>query len=380
MQMPMLDSHSLDIRVDLDSLAANYNAFRQLCSDAEVAGVVKADAYGLGMEPIAKQLVRYGCKTFFVAHLKEAVSLRQAGVSGDIYVLNGLLPGSEPAYRAYDVRPVLTALDQWGCWQTYCSAEGWQGKAAIYIDTGLNRLGLRLEEVGTIKHLVRRHPSLLALVMSHFACADELANPRNQEQMSRFEEVLAGFPGTPKASMAASAGSHLGRRSRFDIVRPGIGLYGGNPFADRPNPYVPVVTVQARLIQVKTYLSGEYVGYGSGCRLNRDCLLGVLSFGYADGLSRRASTEPCAVGLCCYSNRRPLPIIGRISMDLAIVDLSNVSADPPKAGSLVEICGESQSIDQLSAALGSIPNEILTRLGARCTRSYTQDISLHAAA
>ncbi|MER9001788.1 alanine racemase [Mesorhizobium australicum] len=368
----MLHGHSLDITINLDNLARNFSEFRALCPNASVAGVVKADAYGTGLSAVTRRLTSDGCAVFFVAHLQEGAQLRQHNAVSEVYVLNGLLPGSEPAYKTLNLKPVLTSELQVRFWIEFCEREAWTGGAALHIDTGINRLGFRVEELGDLKRLIEGRTHYFDLVMSHLACADDPSNPRNRGQIETFWEVRKEFGALRRASLAGSAGCFLGPSAHFDLVRPGIGLYGGNPFTSRNNPFRQVVSVNARLLQVKIHRCGEYVGYGAAYRLERDSLIGVISLGYADGYPRHPSIAGNRDRLLVYYKGRGTPVIGRVSMDTSIIDLSSAADLQPSLGDLVEVCGQSQSVDELAKAIGSIPSEVLATLGSRSVRSYVE--------
>lgn len=376
----MLHCHSLDITVDLNNLASNYDEFRTRCPGATVAAVVKADAYGVGLSPVARRLASNGCTTFFVAHLQEGARLRRHNSAGEIYVLNGLVPGTEPAYETLNLKPVLTSELQVRLWIAFCEREAWTGGAALHVDTGINRLGFRVEELPALKRLIAGRTQYFDLIMSHFACADDPSDPRNGEQIETFWQVRREFGELRRASLANSAGCFLGPNAHFDLVRSGIGLYGGNPFATRSNPFRQIISANARLLQVKTHSQGEYVGYGRSFRLQGDSLIGVISLGYADGYPRYPSLGSNQDRLQVYYKGRSAHVIGRVSMDTSIIDLSSAADLKPSLGDLVEVCGPSQSLDELAKAIGSIPNEVLTTLGSRSVRSYVGDHVLSVAA
>lgn len=373
----MLNCHSIRLKINLDNLASNFDEFRTLCPMAEVAAVVKADAYGVGLAAVTRRLTSEGCASFFVAHLKEGAQLRQQNAASEIYVLNGLLPGTESAHKTHNLKPVLTSESQVRLWIEFCERESWTGGAALHVDTGINRLGFRMEELDTLKHQVEGRLHYFDLIMSHLACADDPSDPRNREQVDTFWQVRREFGALRRASLAGSAGCFLGRRAHFELVRPGIGLYGGNPFVNRSSPFRQVVSVHARLLQVKTLRHGDYVGYGRAHRLERDSLIGVISLGYADGYPRYTRSAANRDGLRVYYKGRAAGVLGRVSMDTSIIDLSSAADLKPSLGDLVEVCGPSQSVDELAKSIGSIPNEVLTALGSRSVRSYLGDPGLH---
>lgn len=358
------------LTIDLDALAENYETVRKVAQGAETASLIKANAYGLGGEPVARALWDAGCRTFFVAQAGEGVTLRERLPHAIIYVLNGLFPGTETLYFDHDLRPCLSSIAEIEEWAAFCAREGHR-PAAILIDTGINRLGLSEAE---IRELATR-PGLfqtfdLSLVMSHHACADQPEHPLNRLQLERFEKLRRLLPKAP-ASLANSAGIYLGPEHHFDLVRPGVAVFGGNPFADRPNPFKPVVFLEARIQQVRTLAPGESVGYGATFRSETPRRIATLSAGYGDGLFRALGNGQNRGRV--YIAGHYAPIVGRISMDMLTVDVTDVPPDLTRRGTLVELLGSHISIDELAAASGTIGYEILTGLGRRYARVYKAD-------
>jgi alanine racemase len=346
------------LTIDLAALAENWRTLARHCETAECAAVVKADAYGLGIEPAASALHRAGARTFFVALLSEAERLRAALPDAVIYVLNGLPPGTAKRFTALDLRPVLGSPDEIAEW----APTGLP--AALHIDTGMNRLGLTTEEARAFAAAPTSRP---ALVMSHLACADEPDHPLNAVQAARFREIAALFAGVP-ASLANSAATLLGAPYRFDLCRPGIALYGSNPIPSRQNPMRPVVGLDARIVQVRDVPAGESVGYGAAHIVRRDSRVAVLSLGYADGIIRAGGGSDDHPGAVVMAGGIPCPLIGRISMDLIAVDITD--APGLSRGERIEILGAHRGVDDLAAAAGTIGYEILTGLGRRYRRVY----------
>ncbi len=347
--------------VDLDALARNYTKLRALAAPADCAAVVKADAYGLGIAPVARRLAREGCRRYFVATADEGHALRALLPGVLIYVLGGAPEGGERGFAEAGLTPVLNSLRNVERW-----ARAGRAAAALHIDTGMARLGL---EPAEIAELVRR-PAVLAsleldLVMTHLACADEPEHALNRRQLEDFEALRRGLPAAP-VSIANTAGIFLGAPYRGDVVRPGIGLYGGNPFAAGPSPVEPVVTLEGRVLQLRDVAAGGTVGYGATYCAAAPARLAVLGVGYADGYPRR-------LGNCCHAAFRGLrlPIVGRVSMDMLCVDVSALAAGDLGVGDYVELIGPTVSLDEVAAAAGTIGYEILTGLGARLERRYS---------
>jgi alanine racemase len=348
------------LTIDLDALADNYAAVRQAAAGSEVAPVVKADGYGLGAGPVARRLHDEGARTFFVARVSEGEALRSAlvGRSAAVYVLDGAPPGSAARLRAADLRPVLSTPEQVALW----AAEGGGAPAALHVDTGMNRLGLTLDEAGAFAGA----PSARVVhVMSHLACADEPDHPMNARQLAAFRQARALFP-KARASLANSAGVFLGPDYAFDMVRPGISLYGGGP-QSRPDARLrPVAILEAPILQLRDVAPGETVGYGATFTAEHPIRVAILAVGYADGLIRAGSSRTDGGGHAALNGRR-LPILGRISMDLIAVDATGADARP---GDLVQLLGPEVLLDEAAANAGTIAYELLVRLSPRLQRRY----------
>ena len=331
--------------------------------------MVKADAYGLGMAEVAPALARAGCKTFFVATLGEAAELRALLLDATIYVLGGLLKDTGPVYRALGLRPVLNSAAEVEEWAAFCSAVRAKLPAAIHIDSGMNRLGLSADEVAS---LARAKGLLfeLTLLMSHLACADEPDHAKNETQRKTFDSLRAKLPKAP-ASLANSAGILLGRAYHYDLVRPGIALYGGKARRTGADRFAPVVELSGRILQVRDVPAGETVGYGATRALKRPSLIATLAVGYADGFFRSLSVADGKQGLQVYLGPHPAPLLGRVSMDLITVDVTDVPEEHAKRGAWVELIGKQIPAHHLAAHAGTIDYEVLTNLGARARRRYT---------
>jgi len=341
------------LEIDLNALAANYRTIQARQPAAEIAPVVKADGYGLGAAAAARHLVKHGAKTFFVARRDEGVRLRAALGGGPvIYVLDGL---DDPAvFTAHDLRPVLNTPAQAALWTLAPDL-----KAALHIDTGMNRLGIRPDELPGL-------PSLpaLSLVMSHLACADEPDHEANAVQLAAMRKATERFPGVP-VCFANSGGIFLGTDYHNALMRPGIALYGGAPSAAHPNPMKPVVSLSVAVVQTRTVPAESFVGYGASLRTTQETRLATIAAGYADGLPRSLSGRGAA-----YFNGVRLPVAGRVSMDSITLDISALPEGTLTHGSVVEIIGPNQSLEEIAEDAGTIAYEILTRLGQRYRRHY----------
>ncbi|HUW73546.1 MAG TPA: alanine racemase [Methyloceanibacter sp.] len=358
------------LTIDLDALAANYRELRDLAAPAECAAVVKADAYGLGMGHAAPALWRSGCKTFFVATLTEAEDLRALLPEAVIYVFNGLLPGTADRFHTYALRPVLNSADEIKEWAGYCAGVGERLPCAVHLDSGMNRLGLSPSEVDVTAQALELWSAMsLTLVMSHLACADDAAHAKNVAQRDLFDTLRARLP-EAMTSLANSAGILLGPDFAYDLVRPGIALYGGHPQRRGENPFRPVVHLKGRILQVRDVAAGETVGYGATRTLTRPSRVAVVSAGYADGLFRALSTKDGENGLAVYLGPHAAPILGRISMDLITIDVTDVPETLSRRGAWVELLGPNVSAHALAAHAGTIDYEVLTSLGQRAARRY----------
>jgi alanine racemase len=363
-------SETAILTIDLDALLANYRRLRKLAAPAECAAVVKADAYGLGLGQAAPALARAGCKTFFVATLGEAQALRQLLPHATIYVFAGLMPATAELFHQHDLRPVLNSAEEIREWAGFSASKGETLPCAVHIDSGMNRLGLSAEEVDAVAGARDLWSVLkLSLVMSHLACADEPTHPKSEVQRKAFDRLRARLP-KALASLANSAGILLGPDYAYDLVRPGIALYGGKPHREGTNPFLPVVHLKGRILQVRTVAAGETVGYGATRRLQQSSRVAIVSVGYADGLFRSLSAKDDEEGLVVYIGSHAAPILGRVSMDLITIDVTFVPETASRRGQWVELIGPNVSAQELARHAGTIDYEVLTNLGRRALRRY----------
>ncbi|MCW2273952.1 alanine racemase [Rhodoblastus acidophilus] len=351
------------LTIDLDALADNWRLLKGRARGAECAAVVKADAYGLGIAPAAKKLFSTGCKTFFVAHLAEAECLREIVPEARIFALNGLPPGASALFARANLVPVLGSLPELEEWAAFCRADGHKHGAALHIDTGMNRLGLTPPDFPRALELIEQFAP--ALIMTHFVSAEDHSAPRNRAQIERFERACGLFP-PMRASLCNSSGMFLEEAPVFDLTRPGYALYGGNPTPGSDNPMRSVVSLDAVILQVRDVRAGETAGYGARWTAHSRRRLATIGLGYADGFPRSASCG--AIGAEVFAGGTYCPVVGRISMDLSIVDITD--AKPLKRGDRVEVLGDNISVDDLGAWAGTIGYEVLTNLGRRYRRVY----------
>jgi alanine racemase len=344
------------LSIDLLAIAENFRLIRNAVAPAEVAAVVKADAYGLGARVVARALTAAGCKAFFVAHLDEALDLRRDLPQATLFVLHGFQAQQASHFAAHKLSPVISSLPQLEAWL----ATGIPTPYALHIDTGMSRLGLSVEEAQTASNFARP-----TLIISHLACADDAVDLRNREQLNAFKAVARRFPNA-WTSLAASGGCFLGTDYTCDLVRPGIALYGGNPRKSVENPMRGVATLTAPILQVRSIDRGDTVGYGATYVASGPRRLAVAALGYADGLMRTLSNRGHGVvnGIRC-------PIVGRVSMDLVTLDVSECPPALAQPGMQVEFIGPNQPVDELARAAGTLSYEVFTRLGPRIIRQYT---------
>jgi alanine racemase len=359
------------LQVNLAALARNYHRLQQAAPEAECAAVVKADAYGLGIQKVARRLADEGCKTFFVTNYDEGFELREILPKAVIYVLDSVPPGQEQDFLQHNLRPVLNSPEQVRRWNDFAgksSANLAGANCAIHIDTGMNRLGLERADVEAL----REHPEWLKelavdFVMTHLACADRPEHPLNRRQVEIFDELRQGIPHL-RTSIANSAGTLLGSPFQGDIVRPGFAIYGGNPFADRDNPMEEVIRLQGRVSQVRALPSGETVGYGASYTSARPARIATITVGYANGYPRNLGNKAyVAIG------GQKAPIVGRVSMDLITVDVSGIEQPPVKPGTLADVVGGDIDLDELASLAGTVGYELMTGLGRGLPRLYIEE-------
>jgi alanine racemase len=358
------------LTIDLDAAAANY---RRLCRElggAACAAVLKANAYGLGMDRLAPVFAAAGAPGFFVATIDEGLRLRtildEAGFpERTIHVLNGPLPGSERDLIAARLIPALNSLGDLELWAAAGHERGIRLPAALHVDTGMSRLGLPDDELARLAAAPERLEDIqLQLILSHLACAEDPDDPENAVQLARFRAAL-GKLATAPASLANSAGIFLGGDYHFDLARPGVALYGVNPTPARPNPMERVITLQARVLQIRQIDAHRGVGYGATFRAAGPTRIATIAAGYADGYLRHLSNRGrVAIG------GHLAPVVGRVSMDSITVDVTALPHDAVKPGDFVELIGDSHDQDALAEEAGTIGYEILTALGARYHRVY----------
>ena len=353
-----MDAWPTQLLVDRGAIVANWQALRR----GPTAAVVKADAYGLGARAVTPSLYEAGCRHFFTAHPAEALAIRGQVRAAMLAVLNGLWPGLERDFAASDLTPVLGTLDEIARWQAHARSLGRPLPGILHVDTGMNRLGLDARELDVLAaDHTRLHGINLRYVMTHLVSAECPDDPVNERQRVRFAAACTRLPHAPR-SLANSSGLFLGPGFASDLARPGAALYGVNPQPGRPNPQRRVVQLRARILQVRDIAVGDTVGYNGQWAAARPSRIATVSAGYADGYLRSLSNTATA-----FFDGQPVPLVGRVSMDLSTFDVTGQPAAVP--GAWLDLIGPG-GVDALAEQAGTNGYEILTSLGSRYPRSY----------
>ncbi len=357
------------LEIDLGKIQQNYRTLQGLCSPKTLVGAaIKANAYGLGAKHVAPALSNVGCTNFFVARLDEGLELRQLDLIPDanIFVLDGVSsPAEAEILLHHNLLPVLNHLGQVQIWHDLATQLQKRLPCALHINTGMHRLAMPLAE---FKQLTAQTETLAALdikyILSHLAASEDLSTDYNKKQLNLFKECLQDFPYV-KASLANSAGIFLGTEYHFDLVRPGIALYGVNPTPYQPSPVQSVIRLKAPIIQLQSVPASCSVGYNMTYTTMRDSIIATLPIGYADGYPRQLSNK----GFVVIGGHKA-PIAGRVSMDLVTVDVTDIPSSAIFLGQYAEIIGDSCTTQQVAESSATIGYEILTQLGSRYNRIY----------
>ncbi len=354
------------LSIDLNAIGLNYKIL-QAKTKKIVSAVVKADGYGLGAIPVCKSLIKAGCNVFFTAHLDEAITIREVFPEIEIGVLNGLGVNEADIYKYYNLLPTLNDLGQILTWQGFSkynlANNNRELSASIHFDTGMARLGLPPREAD----ILQSQPSRLdgfnfKYLISHMACADDPSHDMNMAQLDQFKLLVKQYPDAT-AMLAASSAVFLGSAWHFDMVRCGVALFGGAPNKIDINPMRQVVKLQSKILQIREIDNAISVGYGGSNIAHKKTKLATIAIGYADGYPRAVNTDAAA-----YHNGNKIPLLGRVSMDLITLDITDVANI--NIGTMVDLIGKNNNIDQLAAAAGTISYDILTSLGSRYKRHY----------
>ena len=367
------DSAPGRLTIDLAALADNWRALAGLAAPGRCAAVVKANAYGIGLDRAAPALWAAGARTFFVAHLGEGIAARRLLPAGaEIYVLNGLDAGGDPAdYVEHRLKPAIGSVEELERWSAFAARQERLQPSALHLDTGMRRLGF--DSLDSLHEAMAAHGAASGadLLMSHFVSAEIFDDPLNGLQIARFEAARLAFPHLP-ASLANSSGIFLPARPSYDLARPGYALYGGNPTPGRTNPMRPVVTLTVAVQQTRWIEPGETCGYNAQWTAKRRTRLATLLVGYADGLPRGAGATDARPGAEVAIAGKHCPLVGRVSMDLIIADVTELPENAIRPGARAELFGAAVELDDFASLSGTIGYQVLTSLGARYRRNYVE--------
>ncbi len=355
------------LKINIKSIKKNYKIIKnKIGKNCNIAATVKADAYGLGADKIAQELINTGCKFFFVATTNEAIQLRRINKKIYIFILNGLVTNEIELIRKYNLIPVINSLKQLARLEKFQKSKNLNLNIALHFDTGMSRLGFDKNETNILISKKSRLiiKSKVLLVMSHLACADDRKSLKNKKQLNKFNFIRSHFPNSLH-SLSNSAGILLGKKYHFDMVRPGISLYGGHCQKNEKKIYHDVVFLKAKLIQVREIYKGDTIGYGATYKAKSNMKIGTLGFGYADGFNRLFSNN-----YNIQLKNKTINVVGRVSMDLITVDLTNIKTKSNIMNEEFEIIGAKYSINVIAQIINTIPYEILTNLGKRYERRY----------
>lgn len=366
---PTLDGAGGLLTIDLGAIAANWALLRDRLSPGAICGaVVKADAYGLGLAPVSDTLWNAGCRHFFVALAEEGMALRAALPEAEICVFNGVDAASAPCLREAGLIPVLNHPGQLADWRAAAAEAGEVLPAALHVDTGMTRLGFDRPDITALAADPAALDGIrLTMVMSHLACAETPDHPLNADQLALFQSVRKSLAplGPMRASLANSAGIFLGPDFHFDLARPGAALFGIVPAGIQPTPVAQVIRLQGKILQCRRIDTPRTVGYGATHQAAAGRRIATVAVGYADGYLRALSGAAHA-----HVGDVSVPVVGRVSMDLLTLDVTDVPERQAMPGALVDLIGPRHSADDLAREAGTIGYEILTALGTRFARAY----------
>ncbi|MDY7540550.1 alanine racemase [Undibacterium sp. 5I1] len=359
------------LTINLQALRYNYRFLQNKLGRARCGAAVKADAYGLGAVRVALALQEEGCRDFFVAHLDEAIALRPHLLKDSmLYVMHGPPVGYEAEFLEHACTPVLNSLEQIAAWRRLAQAKQTSLLAFIQVDTGMSRMGLSTKEVNAwIADPSLTQGIAISHLMSHLACAEDQQHPMNQQQLQTFKTLRAQLPACA-ASLANSSGIFLGSDFHFNLARPGAALYGVAPVAGQANPLKAVALLQGKIIQIRDIPAGTGVGYSLTYRSQQPRKIATVAVGYADGWMRSLSNRGVA-----YIAGQPAPMVGNVSMDTITLDVSDIAPESLYPGAAVDLLSATNTVDMVAKLAGTIGYEILTSLGQRYYREYTDAVS-----
>lgn len=363
------------LTVDLAALVANWRELDRLSRPGRASAVVKANAYGLGVERVVPALWGAGCREFFVALADEGVAVKRLVPDAEVFILNGIHADNVAVIAEASCIPVLSSHAQIDLWAAHNRQRGRRLPCALQVDTGMNRLGLTPQEaIAFAARNTREAIVPLIHVMSHFACADSIDHPLNRRQIESFQAVAAAFADID-SSLSNSAGTLTLGACGHPVTRPGIALYGGEAVNDLVNPMKPVITLEGRIVQIRHVAKGDTISYGATHVASRGSRIATVSVGYADGFPRAGSgsgvplRDVNAAGACGYIGGKRVPLVGRVTMDLTMYDVTDVAEEALSDG-WIEFIGPNIPLDDVARAAGTIGYEILTGLGSRYHRRF----------
>ena len=348
--------NSFKLEINKKNIIKNYSFYRKRKKKLLVAPTIKANAYGLGYDEIFKLFKRNGCRHFFVATLEEGLKIQNRDKTVKIYVLNGIQKNKISLFNKNKLIPIINTVEDL---ELIISTNINFG---VHIDTGINRLGIDYKNVP--KDIFDNKN--ICLVMSHLASADEIKNKYNQIQKDRFINIIKKFKSKKIIfSLANSSGSVLSKSFLFDMIRPGIGLYGGNNSNKLLSKKIkPVIKLSGKIIQIKTITKNQYIGYNQTFITNKKTKIAIIGIGYADGIPRSLSNK----GIVYYKNNK-FQIIGRISMDSFTIDITK-SKNNLKVGMFVDLINHTYGIEHFAKQCKTISNEVITNIGIRVKKIY----------
>lgn len=351
------------LQIDKSVIRENYLNLEKLAHSSKIAAVVKADCYGLGADVLPPFYEELGCREFFVACVEEGIRLRHALSNGDskIFILNGVFTDTAPILHEHSLIPVINDLDQLALWQGFARSKSCILPVVIHIDTGLNRLGIGPSEISGLEQFEGLE---IELLMSHFASSDIEDSKQNDGQIRLFEEISARLPGL-RRSICNSAGIFHQNPKHYDMVRPGAALCGLITHPEATKYINNPISLQAPIIAMRELSPGQQVGYNATFEATDNMRIATLPIGYADGYMRIHSNQ----GLM-YLDNKPVKVLGRVSMDLTVIDVSDIDPAKLSPGTMVEIFGLNQTPSDLAAMVDTVPQEIITSLGKRLERKY----------
>ena len=350
----MINSGAI-LEIKINNLVYNYKVFSKLAKNSLTAATIKANAYGLGDSKIHKTLSKNGCRHFFVATTEEALKLREKSSFGKIYILNGIDKRDIKYIKNKKIIPVINSLDQIKLFQNK------KTEIALHIDTGINRLGINQNDILKINYKKYN----IVLLLSHLASADEMNNKYNYIQYKKFSKICNNLNYIKNKSLSNSMGTILNNKFHYDMIRPGIALYGGYYKNLKLKKIIkPVVKLKAKVIQIKKLKKNQFVGYNQTYKTSKSITIAILGIGYADGIFRKLSNK----GKVYYKGKK-FNIIGRVSMDTITIDITK-SSKIIKTNMYMEIINYENDIEKLAKECGTISNEILTSISSRVKRIY----------